>query len=81
MSFRAERIEAMICDRLTDYGYQYDSCKMYPRLYQAYLKVIGVIKMRLGIGKMRLDTAAVTDDELYDTIQRELDYILPAKKK
>ena len=80
MSFRVERIEAMICDRLTDYGYQYDSCKMYPHLYQAYLKVIGVIKMRLGIEKMRLDTLAFADDELCGIVQRELDYILPAKK-
>lgn len=48
MAFTTERITDMICRRLEEYGYDYGG-RMSPKLYPIYLKVAGVIQIRLGL--------------------------------
>lgn len=79
MAFVTERITDMICKRLADYGYQYDG-QMYPQLYPVYLKVAGVIQIRLGLKKGFLKSE-MEDDELFRQVQEALDDALPAKKR
>ena len=67
----------MICRRLEDYGYEYGG-HMSPKLYQVYLKVAGVIQIRLGLQKGFLKSN-MEDQELFKQVQEALDAMLPAK--
>lgn len=78
MAFTTERITDMICRRLEDYGYEYDG-HMSPKLYPIYLKVAGVIQIRLGLQKGFLKSN-IEDQELFKQVQEALDAALPAKK-
>lgn len=50
MAFITEQATDMICKRLVDYGYEYHG-QMHHKLYPVYLKVAGVIQIRLGLQK------------------------------
>lgn len=63
MAFTTERITDMICRRLEEYGYDYGG-HMSPKLYPIYLKVAGVIQIRLGLPKGFLK-ANMADQELF----------------
>ena len=77
MAFVTERITDMICRRLEDYGYEYGG-HMSPKLYPVYLKVAGVIQIRLGLKKGFLKSD-MEDRELFKQVQEALDATLPAK--
>lgn len=77
MAFVTERATDLICRRLNDYGYAYNG-QMSPKLYQVYLKVAGVIQIRLGLQKGFLKSE-LKDQELLTEIQKALDIILPEK--
>ena len=77
MAFTTERITDMICRRLEDYGYEYGG-HMSPKLYPIYLKVAGVIQIRLGLQKGFLKSG-MEDRELFKQVQDALDAMLPAK--
>lgn len=77
MAFTTERITDMICRRLEDYGYEYGG-HMSPKLYPVYLKVAGVIQIRLGLQKGFLKSN-MEDQELFKQVQEALDAMLPAK--
>ena len=64
MAFTTERITDMICRRLEEYGYDYGG-HMSTKLYPIYLKVAGVIQIRLGLPKGFLKTN-MEDRELFN---------------
>ena len=79
MAFITERATDMICKRLVDYGYEYHG-QMHHKLYPVYLKVAGVIQIRLGLQKGFLNSGT-KDEEMLCQIQKVLDIILPPKAK
>lgn len=79
MAFTTERISDMICRRLQDYGYEYDG-RMSPKLYPVYLKVAGVVQIRLGLNKGFLNSKMV-EQELFKQVKETLDVVLPPKGK
>ena len=79
MAFTTERITDMICRRLEEYGYDYGG-HMSPKLYPIYLKVAGVIQIRLGLPKGFLK-ANMADQELFKQVREALDIMLPPKEK
>lgn len=78
MAFITERATDMICKRLVDYGYEYHG-QMHHKLYPVYLKVAGVIQIRLGLRKGFL-RSGMDDDELLGKIRKTLDSVLPPKE-
>ena len=76
MAYVTERATDMICKRLVDYGYQYNSQNMYPALYTAYGKVAGVIQIRLNLKHGFLRTG-MSDKELLLKVEQMLDLVLP----
>lgn len=79
MTFTTERITDMICRRLEEYGYDYGG-HMSPKLYPIYLKVAGVIQIRLGLPKGFMKTHT-EDQELFKHVREALDIMLPPKEK
>ena len=79
MAFTTERIMDMICRRLEEYGYDYGR-HMSPKLYPIYLKVAGVIQIRLGLPKGFMKTHT-EDQELFKHVREALDIMLPPKEK
>lgn len=79
MAFITEQATDMICKRLVDYGYEYHG-QMHHKLYPVYLKVTGVIQIRLGLQKGFLNSVE-KDEEMLCQIQKSLDIILPPKAK
>lgn len=77
MAFTTTRITDMICRRLEEYGYEYGG-HMSPKLYPVYLKVAGVIQIRLGLHKGFLKSE-MADQELFKQVQEALNAVLPAK--
>lgn len=69
----------MICRRLEEYGYDYGG-HMSPKLYPIYLKVAGVIQIRLGLPKGFMKTHT-EDQELFKHVRAALDIMLPPKEK
>ena len=79
MAFTAEQITDIICRRLEEYGYDYGG-HMSPKLYPIYLKVAGVIQIRLGLPKGFMKTHT-EDQELFKQVREALDIMLPPKEK
>lgn len=79
MAFTTERITDMICRRIEEYGYDYGG-RMSPKLYPVYLKVAGVIQIRLGLPRGFLKTK-IADQDLFRQAREALDVILPSKEK
>ena len=79
MAFTTERITDMICGRLEEYGYDYGG-HMSPKLYPIYLKVAGVIQIRLGLPRGFTKTN-MEDRELFKQVREALDIMLPPKEK
>ena len=79
MAFTTERITDMICRRIEEYGYDYGG-RMSPKLYPVYLKVAGVIQIRLGLPWGFLKTK-IADQDLFRQAREALDVILPSKEK
>lgn len=79
MAFTTEQITDMICRRLEEYGYDYGG-HMSPKLYPIYLKVAGVIQIRLGLPKGFMKTHT-EDQELFKHVRETLDIMLPPKGK
>lgn len=79
MAFTTEQITDIICRRLEEYGYDYGG-HMSPKLYLIYLKVAGVIQIRLGLPKGFMKTHT-EDQELFKQVREALDIMLPPKEK
>lgn len=79
MAFTTEQITDIICRRLEECGYDYGG-HMSPKLYPIYLKVAGVIQIRLGLPKGFMKTHT-EDQELFKQVREALDIMLPPKEK
>ncbi len=79
MAFTTEQITDIICRRLEEYGYDYGG-HMSPKLYPIYLKVAGVIQIRLGLPKGFMKTHT-EDQELFKQVREALNIMLPPKEK
>lgn len=79
MAFTTEQITDIICRRLEEYGYDYGG-HMSPKLYPIYLKVAGVIQIRLGLPKGFMKTHT-EDQEPFKQVREALDIMLPPKEK
>lgn len=79
MAFTTEQITDIICRRLEEYEYDYGG-HMSPKLYPIYLKVAGVIQIRLGLPKGFMKTHT-EDQELFKQVREALDIMLPPKEK